>query len=169
MPIRPISVTFSSRFTHAQNKPTQISKIQYAWPQKKFATRANFFFSTLLSSPLICFYSTKQRVYSRTIDSLLIDWKLTFLSFPLHGSFVPQYADSSDQRDIFLHGHSICEYVQSNQSNTRHRKRTWSQEQTVSLQSFSLFLHASVSSLLNKKRMIEHKFPLSSGSFITSI
>ena len=28
----------------------------------------------------------------QTIDSLLVDWKLTFLSFSLHGLFVLKYA-----------------------------------------------------------------------------
>ena len=40
---------------------------------------------------------------SLNLDSLLIDGKQTVLSFFLHGSFVLKYADSSNQRDYFLH------------------------------------------------------------------
>ena len=39
------------------------------------------------------------------IDFLfVVDWKLTVLSFFLHGSFVLEYTDSSNQRYIFLRG-----------------------------------------------------------------
>ena len=39
-----------------------------------------------------------------TINSLLVDLKLTVLSFFLHGSYFLKYADSSNYRDFFLHG-----------------------------------------------------------------
>ena len=35
---------------------------------------------------------------------LLLDWKLTVLSFYLHGSFVLKYSDSFNQSNFFLHG-----------------------------------------------------------------
>ena len=53
------------------------------------------------------------------------------MSFFLHGTFVLKYADSSNQRGFFLHGSVLFyEYVQSNQSNTRDRKKPSQQEQT---------------------------------------
>ena len=43
------------------------------------------------------------------MDSLLVDWKLSVLSYFLHGTLVLKYADSSDQRDFFLHGSFVLE------------------------------------------------------------
>ena len=40
-------------------------------------------------------------MFGLTIDSLLVDWKLTGLSFFLHGTFVLEYTDLSNQRDFF--------------------------------------------------------------------
>ena len=50
----------------------------------------------------------------------------------------------------FFTVHSFYEYIQSNQSNTRDRKKYSQQEQLFFFQCFSLFLRASVSGLLNK-------------------
>ena len=55
---------------------------------------------------------------------------------------------------FFFTAHSRCEYVQSNQSNTRDRKKPSQQEQ-IFFQSSSLFLRGSVSSLLNEESMVE--------------
>ena len=52
---------------------------------------------------------------------------------------------------LFFTVHSFYEYVQSNQSNARDRKKPLQQEQSFFLQCFSLFLRASVSSLLSKE------------------
>ena len=38
---------------------------------------------------------------SQAIDFLLVDWKLTVFPFFLHGLFVVDYAESSNERDIF--------------------------------------------------------------------
>ena len=86
------------------------------------------------------------------IYSLLIDWKLTALSFFLHGLFVLKYAKSSNQRDFF--SRFTCFSNMSNQ-NSRIRvtaKKPLQQEQTFFLQCSFLF-HTSVSSLLNKESM----------------
>ena len=69
-----------------------------------------------------------------SIHSVLVDWKLTILLF---FSFL-----------LFF------EHVESNQSNMRDHKKPSQQEQPFFLQSSSLFLRASVSSLLNKESMI---------------
>ena len=50
--------------------------------------------------------------------------------FFLHGSFVLEYSDSSNQRDFFFTVLSFYEYVQSNRSNTRDREKPSQQEQT---------------------------------------
>ena len=52
---------------------------------------------------------------------------------------------------IFLMVHSFYEYIESNQSKTRDRKKRLQQEQTFVLQCFSLFLRSSVCSLLPDK------------------
>ena len=55
-------------------------------------------------------YRNKAAIYPpvsgqrQTINSLFVDWKQTILSSFVHGSFVLDYADSSDERDFFLHG-----------------------------------------------------------------
>ena len=56
---------------------------------------------------------------------------------------------------FFFTAQSFYEYVQSNQSNMRDRKKPSQQEQTFILQCFySLFFRASVSSLLNKESVV---------------
>ena len=80
-----------------------------------------------------------------TIDSLLIDWKLTVLYFFLHGFFVLKYADSSNRRGFFLHGSLVLRICPIESVNTRDYQTLSQQEQTFFLQSSSLFLRASVS------------------------
>ena len=62
-----------------------------------------------------------------TIDSVLVDWKLTILSFFLHSSLILKYANSLYQCDFFRHCLLVLEiqYLQSNQSNKRDRKKTF--------------------------------------------
>ena len=73
------------------------------------------------------------------IDSLLEDWKLTALSFFLHGSFVLRYADSSNQRHFFLCGSFVLGIYPTNLRN-----------KSKLFQCSSLFVLAFVSSLLHK-------------------
>ena len=87
------------------------------------------------------------------INFFLVGWKLTVLSVFLHGSLVLKYADLSNQRDFFVHGSFL---VESNQANTRDRKKPSQQKQTFFLQSFSLFLGLFVSNLLNKTTIATH-------------
>ena len=84
----------------------------------------------------------------------VVYWKLTILSLFLHGLFFLKYADSSIQYEFFFTGHSFHEYAQSNQSNTRERKKASQQEQTFFLQCSFLFLRLSVSGLLSKEFMV---------------
>ena len=56
-----------------------------------------------------------------------------------HGSFVLEYADSSNQRDFFFTVHSLYEYVQSNQSKARDRKKTFASTGTVFFNAFLFF------------------------------
>ena len=67
-------------------------------------------------------------------------------------------ANSSNQHDFFLLGlqylYDQYLYVQSNQWNTRDDKKPLLQEQPFFLQSSSLFLSESVSSLLNKESVV---------------
>ena len=66
-----------------------------------------------------------------------------------------EQADLSNQRDFFFSVHSRYKNVQSNQSNTRDRKKTSNQELTFFLQSSSLFLRVSISNLLHKASMLQ--------------
>ena len=73
------------------------------------------------------------------INSLLEDWKLTALSFFLHGSFVLRYADSSNKRLFFLCGSFVLGIYPINLRN-----------KSKLFQCSSLFVLAFVSSLLHK-------------------
>ena len=85
------------------------------------------------------------------MDSLLEDWNLTVLFF-----FSLRFACSSNTpiRSIsvtfFFHGPLFFKYVESNQSNTLDREKPSQQNQTIFLHCSSLFLRASVFSLLKK-------------------
>ena len=66
---------------------------------------------------------------------------------------------------FFFTIHSFYKYVQLNQSNTRDRKKTSQQEHTLFLQCSSLFLHASVSSLLNKESVLYQMWTMTNNSY----
>ena len=91
------------------------------------------------------------------IDSLVVYWKLTVLSFVLHGSFVLKYADSSNQRDFFLHSSLFLRVCSIKSANTRDRKKNFATRANFFLLCSSLFLRASVSSLLNKESMVRRQ------------
>ena len=93
--------------------------------------------------------------YRRIIESLLLDWKLTVFSFFLLGLFALEYADLSNQGDLFsrLTRCTHMSIVQSNQSITLDRKKPLQHEQPFFFQSSSLFLRVSVFILLNKEFM----------------
>ena len=64
------------------------------------------------------------------MHSLLIDWKLTVVSFFLHGLLVLKYADSSNQRHFFLRGLFALEIRRVRlQMNTHDCKKALQQEQ----------------------------------------
>ena len=88
-----------------------------------------------------------------TIDSLLVDWKLTGLPYFLHGLVVLKYADSSDQHDFFLCGSLALRICPIKSVEYAWPQKPLQQEQTFFLQCTSLFLRASVFSLLNKQSM----------------
>ena len=73
------------------------------------------------------------RCVSLTNDSLLVDWKLTVWSFFFHGSYVLEYANSSNQGDSFFTVYWFYEYVHSNQSKSRDRKKPSQPVQTLKL------------------------------------
>ena len=86
------------------------------------------------------------------IDSLLVDWKLMILSLFPYGSFFWNMPIRPIRVIFFFSIHSHQKYVESNQSNTRDRKKTSQQGQTFFLQCSSL-LRASISGLLHRESM----------------
>ena len=58
-----------------------------------------FQFETQKSTLALNVYLNVKGVF--TPDSLLVDWKLTFLWFFLYNSFVLKFAGSSNERDFF--------------------------------------------------------------------
>ena len=86
------------------------------------------------------------------LDSLLVFWKLTVLSFFLHGPFVVKYADSAYQRDFFL-----CETLVHQYTHQIRRIRVTAKNFRFKSTLFFnplFFLRASVSSLLNKESKV---------------
>ena len=100
--------------------------------------------------------------FSPTLETLLVDWKLIVFSFFLHGSFVLKYTDSSNQRDSFLYGSLVLRICPIKSVEYACTQKSLQQEQTFFLQCSSLFLCATVSSLLNKESLVQ-RYPVTGG------
>ena len=84
-------------------------------------------------------------------NSLPVDWKRTVFFFS--SRFICSMPIHPISVTFFFTVHSFCEYVQSNQSNTRDRKKPSQEKQTFFSVLFSFF-RASLSSLLSKESMM---------------
>ena len=101
--------------------------------------------------------TTFQFVDSAIIDSLVVEYKLTVLSFFSSQFIFLEYTDSSNQRDFFSSRLTRAENMSIQISRIRVTpKKTSEQEQAFFLQCSSLFLRASVSSLLLNSLCCNH-------------
>ena len=90
------------------------------------------------SSSLEFFACESGANYGQIIDSSLVAWKLTLLSFFLRGSFVLKYP-ISPIKVIFFTVHSFYEKVRSNPSNAHDHKLPSQQGQTFFFNAFPFF------------------------------